>query len=351
MKTRRRMTLTGLGALGLVAGSLTVAPPASAVDNVGWNIGPESITSKRFCLDLLNCFDYAPTLARVNFQGPMDSPTGANVAGKRFYLHVMTATLDSPWNIVDSYRMSLLLPEGLKVDIRSNTDVECLLSDLSFNFKRFMTPAECQDPVKSGVYDVFPAVSLSEGEIASFFVPVIADRQLTNPTIGLVSDLVNNPVTLLPDPMYATNKALVVGPAPVVTDPGTGTGTGTDPGTGTGTLPGSGGGGTTPGGTSPGGTAPAPTPGTTSGATAVRAKAISKKSKLQVKVTPDLGAGKQWQVSISARKGKAWKRLPKTYTTNKGAVTVDLKKGQYRATVVPAHGYSGSTSGVVSLKR
>ena len=338
----RHMTLTGVGALGLLAGSLGTAPTATAVCNVGWTIGPESFTSKQFCLDLLNCFVYAPTLTRVNFQGPIDNPTGGNVVDKRFYLHVLTATLDSPWNIVDSYRMSLLLPEGLKVDIRSNTDVECLLSDLNYNFKRFMSAAECQDPVKSGVYDVFPAVSLSEGEIASFFVPVVADRQLTNPTIGLVSDLVNNPVTLLPDPMYATNTALVVGPGPVVTDPGTGP----DPGTGTGTQPGTGG-----GGTAPGGTTPLPTPGTAAGATDVRAKAVAKKSKLRITVTPDLGAGKQWQVSVSGRTGKTWKRLPKMYTTTKGSVTVDLKAGQYRATVVPAHGFSGSTSGVVRLKR
>ena len=37
--------------------------------------------------------------------------------------------------------------------------------------------------------------------------------------------------------------------------------------------------------------------------------------------------------------------------TTKGSVTVDLKAGQYRATVVPAHGFSGSTSVVVRLKR
>lgn len=65
-----------VGHCGAVVAQLP-GPRYVRLSNVGWTIGPESFTSKQFCLDLLNCFIYAPTLTRVNFQGPVGSPPAA----------------------------------------------------------------------------------------------------------------------------------------------------------------------------------------------------------------------------------------------------------------------------------
>ncbi len=236
----KRGLLSAMAALGLAMGSAAGAPAAQAAplfDQSQWVQGTPGWNSKLICI--YTCQTYTIVMNNVSFQGPIGNISAVPKVGERFYLHVYTAVV-GPASL-DSYRMQLLLPEGLKTDIRSDTDVVCAITDSDWNPTRTIGPAECQDPVKVGVYEQFPAVALNEGEAISFTVPVVADRTFNqSTTIGLVSDLVTNPSGLLPDPLWATNTKLVVNPAP--SQPGTGGGGGTGTGgTGTGGTPGTGG--------------------------------------------------------------------------------------------------------------
>lgn len=228
--------------------------------------------------------------------------------GERFYLHAYTGVI-YPFTLNDSYKMSLLLPEGLQVDIRTPNDVQCAITDTSFNQVRLMGPSECQDPVRVGVYDEFPPVYLTEGEVANFFIPVVATRTFNqNAEIGLVADLMTNPAAVLPDPLYATNKKLVVDPAPagVPQAPAPG-GTGGSGGNGS---PGSG----SPGAEAPTQTATIALPAKLRGAKAVRATTP--------KVCKVTGKGKKTKV-VKVKAGKC--KLVGTKKGKKVKVTVRLR--------------------------
>ncbi len=250
---KRRGFAAGIAAAALIAGTVAAAQPASAltINNVGWVEVDPVINSKLYpdpCGPYDFCLLYSSVMTSVRFQGPIGNETAVPKVGERFYVHVWTAALDSPFNVIsDNYQMKLLLPEGVRTDIRTNDDVGCFVSNPNGSFKRYMASWECQDPVKVGVYDQFPAVALGENETANFWVPVVADRTFNqNATIGL-SMSYSKPAGALPNPLYAQNSKLVVNPAPADTGGG-GTGTG---GTGTG---GTGTGGTGTGGTGTGGT-------------------------------------------------------------------------------------------------
>jgi hypothetical protein len=110
-----------------------------------------------------------------------------------------------------------------------------------------------------------------------------------------------------------------------------------------------------------------PTPSPTTGpadkpvskTTKVKAKA-KKKDRLRVKVSenPKLGRGKRWPFTVQKKSGKKWRAVK-----SKGKVTVwrtsgrkrvkviDLRKGRYRAVVLPHLGYKGSKSKTVKLQR
>lgn len=99
---------------------------------------------------------------------------------------------------------------------------------------------------------------------------------------------------------------------------------------------------------------PKPTPRRTT----VVAKAVKGKSKLRVTIRPDLGRNAQWRFVVKVKKGD-WKTLKtakgrtKVYQTKgpEHAVTIDLKKGTYKATSKAARGYAADTSKVVKLAR
>ena len=106
-------------------------------------------------------------------------------------------------------------PHRRDPDIRSDTDVLCAITDTSNNTVRNMPGSECQDPVQNGVYQQFPGVALSQGEVAWFFFPVKATRAMTDETaFGVSTDLITNPQNALPDPLWSS-MPISVTPAPV----------------------------------------------------------------------------------------------------------------------------------------
>ena len=86
----------------------------------------------------------------------------------------------------------------------------------------------------------------------------------------------------------------------------------------------------------------------------VTVKAKARKSKLFVAVTPKLTKATHWQFRVQSKKRSGrWRTLATRYQT-KGAnqtLTVNLKKGTYRAVIKPGFGYTGVTSRAVKLKR
>ena len=88
-------------------------------------------------------------------------------------------------------------------------------------------------------------------------------------------------------------------------------------------------------------------------AVTVKARAVSGKSKIKVDVNPNLGKG-YWKFQFEKQVGpNSWKLLSKVYKTQGSAekLTVNLKKGTYRAVVLPKPGYAVATSAPVTLKR
>ena len=93
-------------------------------------------------------------------------------------------------------------------------------------------------------------------------------------------------------------------------------------------------------------------PGQATKAVTVKASAVSGKSKVKVNVNPNMGKG-YWRFQFEKKSGDVYRLLPKVYKTQGAAerLTVNLKKGTYRAVVLPKYGYAGATSNAVTLKR
>ena len=93
-------------------------------------------------------------------------------------------------------------------------------------------------------------------------------------------------------------------------------------------------------------------PGQATKAVTVKASAVAGKSKVKVNVNPNMGKG-YWRFQFEKKSGGTYRLLPKVYKTQGAAerLTVNLKKGTYRAVVLPKYGYAGATSKAVTLKR
>lgn len=225
MTSRRHGLLVAAALAGaVVAGSLVVAPataasssgsdvaavrattttldPVAPFDDTKWAKGTVGFNSKMVCLAPLNCFTYSAVINRVDYQGTPARPLLVPRVGERFYLHVLTAVV-FPQSVDDTYQMRVLLPAGLKPSVLSASDVKCAITDTDNNQTRLMSPAECLDPVQVGLYQQFPPVALSDGEVAHFFFPVVATRPLAGALLQLISDPINNPLTALPDPLLS----------------------------------------------------------------------------------------------------------------------------------------------------
>lgn len=189
------------------ATALTVAAPAQAAlyDSSQWFQADLGFNSKLLCIS--TCQLYTLAVNRIDYQKSVTNPSGYPRAGERFYMHVQTGII-FPSPVQDSYQMRVLLPAGVKTDVKTETDVQCAITDVADNFTRFMSGAECQDPVQVGLSQQFPLVYLTEGEVAHFFFPVTASGPV-NAEVQLTSDLINNPLTVLPDPILSSMQVRV----------------------------------------------------------------------------------------------------------------------------------------------
>jgi hypothetical protein len=195
---------------------MPTASAASWFDDSQWFRSTPSFNTRMVCDGY--CVIYTLAMSDIAWQGPQGRETQIPKVGERFYIRVRTSVV-FPYNVTDGYRMRVLLPAGVVPDIRSNDDVLCAITDVHYNDKRAMPANECQDPVQDGLYQRFPAVTLDRAEIAWFFFPVKATMSMTDATgLGVESDLVSNPWTALPDPLWSSMK-LTVAPAPPAPQP------------------------------------------------------------------------------------------------------------------------------------
>ena len=228
---------TVLLAIAMLGVHLPSASAASWFDDSKWFRSTPAFNTKLICI--YTCQLYTLAMSGIAWQGPEGRETEIPKVGERFYIRVYSAVV-FPFNVQDSYQMRVLLPTGVTPDIRSDTDVLCAITDTANNTTRSMPGSECQDPVQNGVYQQFPAVALSQGEVAWFFFPVKATRAMSDETaFGVSSDLISNPQNALPDPLWSS-MPISVAPAPVAPAPAP--------------TPGP----TTPAPTTPGPTTPAP---------------------------------------------------------------------------------------------
>ena len=96
-------------------------------------------------------------------------------------------------------------------------------------------------------------------------------------------------------------------------------------------------------------------------------KPVGKRSRIRVDVNPDDVAG-QWRLIVHKKTKTGWKKVKRVRVVNgaktqrvttttlstrgkKHKVTIDPKKGTYRITVKPGHGYSETTSTPITIRR
>ncbi len=195
-----------------------LAAPASAVTPIttdaNWVGGSVPIAQKTICI--ATCQLYAGGATQVQYQGPIGNIGIVPRVGERFYVHVWA---ENGWSGTPSeaFKMQALLPDGLEMSIQSASDVQCVITNSSYVQTRNMSPSECQDPTKIGAYWTFPAVEIGAGERANFFFPVVATKAITSANLGVLTDMMRNPETFLPDPMYSTIAVTVYAANPVGT--------------------------------------------------------------------------------------------------------------------------------------
>jgi hypothetical protein len=85
----------------------------------------------------------------------------------------------------------------------------------------------------------------------------------------------------------------------------------------------------------------------------VRATATAGNSRLVIKVDPGLPSGRHWTVIVQSKKPSGtWRRVTSVTIRGNGHFrTLNLEKGTYRAHVKPGHGFTGSSSRAVRLRR
>ena len=99
----------------------------------------------------------------------------------------------------------------------------------------------------------------------------------------------------------------------------------------------------------------------------VSVKPVGKRSRIRVDVDPDDVAG-QWRLMVHKKTTKGWKKVNRvvvvegkkvkrvkagklTTSGSKNRLVIDPKKGTYRITVKPGHGYSATTSTPTTIRR
>ena len=208
------------------------------------------------------------------------------------------------------------------------------------------------DVARNGVYQQFPGVALSQGEVAWFFFPVKATRAMTDETaFGVSTDLITNPQNALPDPLWSS-MPISVTPAPVTPGPGPAPGPGPGPAPAPGPGPGPApapGPSPAPGGGSPGQPG---NPQTVPGAAAPPAgvKASAKSGKVILKWNKSTGAVGGYLIQV-LNKGK-WVKAGKVAASAKKFAWSKAKRGKrykFRVAVVTPSGI-GPWSSPVRVK-
>lgn len=235
----RRTFLAGLLIAVTVAATASATQPISPFDDALWTKGKGGFNSKMNCLAPLNCFIYTVMMNQVSIRGPEAAPTTRPKVGERFYVRTELALLSGPWAPVDTYRTKVILPAGVTPSISAPDDVICAITWTDDTTVRIPGPAECQDPSQLGVEWVLPAVSLdesSDGQVAQFWFPVVANRAIDGEIIQVSGTAVSNPLVLLPNPilaevpLYVDASAAAPAPGPGATPTApTGTGSATTP--------------------------------------------------------------------------------------------------------------------------
>lgn len=171
--------------VALVGAALVIAaPPAGAqVSNPlalyppNWTIGRGSLPSGRG--DIVEWIGednlvYGAAIAKVHYQGNETDPLRPPTVGNRFYVHVEIGAV--PGAITRAtFELSVLLPAGITVPTLSSTDVVCTRTNASYQVID-STTGWCGDPIPVGVYQRFPDVVLTGGEIAHYWFPVVSSR-------------------------------------------------------------------------------------------------------------------------------------------------------------------------------
>lgn len=210
----RRSLIAGCLVAAVASAGASAAPPASPFDDALWTRGKGGFNMKMACI--YTCQLYTVMMNNVYVRGPEAAPTTRPKVGERFYVRTELALLSGPFAMTDSYRTKVILPEGVTPSITAPDDVICAVTWTNDVTVRVPGPAECQDPVQSGVEWVFPPVWLDEStdaQVSQFWFPVVANRPIAGEIIQITGTAVANPLTLLPNPIVA-EVPLYVDPAP-----------------------------------------------------------------------------------------------------------------------------------------
>lgn len=207
----RHLLRLSAAVIAMLLAAPVAALPANAVapitSDANWVGGTAPIATKTICI--VTCQLYAGGATQVQYQGPITNIAIVPRVGERFYVHVWA---ENGWSqqASEAFRMQALLPDGLTMSIQSPSDVQCAITDSAYVQLRNMAPAECQDPVQSGLYWNFPAVELGAGERANFFFPVVANREINAQAMGVLTTMVRNPDGFSPNPLYSTINVSVL---------------------------------------------------------------------------------------------------------------------------------------------
>jgi hypothetical protein len=181
-------------------------------------------------------YQFAVAQTKIHYQGAESNPTRLPAVGQRFYLHVQLAL--APGMVPSdsaAFQAQLLLPTGLALPSPlANDDVRCGTTDFNLNVTSFGVPSWCADPYPFGVYTQFNNITLRGGEIAHYYVPVIASKTAAQGlgSISFIATQVTNSVGALPNPIISAITPQVVAASgtslPTVTKPGAPTAVGAD---------------------------------------------------------------------------------------------------------------------------
>lgn len=203
----RCVAFAGTVALVVIVGLQPSSAVGAITTDANWVGGSVPLSTKTMCI--ATCQVYAGGATQIQYQGPISNITIVPRVGERFYVHVWA---ENGWSgqPSEAFRMQALLPDGVDVSILSASDVQCAITDASYVQLRNMSPAECQDPTKSGLYWNFPAVEIGAGERANYFFPVVATREISAQSMGVLTTLVRNLDGFSPNPLYSTMNVTVL---------------------------------------------------------------------------------------------------------------------------------------------